>query len=297
MQSLMNLNYHGNSVRVVMINDNPHWIVADVCKVLGLSKTANVASRIDRKYICSTYLSGTLYNVVSEPGLYELIFRSDKPDAKLFRDWVFETVLPSIRKTGSYTTKSIDIPSYQIEDPVKRALKWVEETRKHQQALSEAQDIIETQQPCVDMVKDLVSNDWLYSMQKAGAMLGYGRNNLFSILRANHIIQNHNTMPYRRFIDAGYFVVKLLKVNELLTNGTQTFVTTKGLKWLHGLVNRHKNELESTINMSQSTNNDTHYYNIDKHNDKRITDKKSHCDDMPVDINDFLDSLLGKDKK
>lgn len=61
--------------------------------------------------------------LINESGVYSLIFGSKLETAKSFKKWVTSEVLPSIRKTGSYSV----IPSYQIEDPIKRAEKWIEE--------------------------------------------------------------------------------------------------------------------------------------------------------------------------
>lgn len=66
-------------------------------------------------------------NFIPESDVYRLIIRSKLPAAEKFEKWVVEEVLPSIRKTGSYSTKKPD--SYMIEDPVERALAWAEEQR------------------------------------------------------------------------------------------------------------------------------------------------------------------------
>lgn len=66
---------------------------------------------------------------VTEPDLYRVIFQSRKSSARKFQDWVFEEVLPTLRKEGSYSmTKSKHpLASYQIEDPIERAKRWIEE--------------------------------------------------------------------------------------------------------------------------------------------------------------------------
>lgn len=64
--------------------------------------------------------------LINESGVYSLIFGSKLETAKSFKKWVTSEVLPSIRKTGSYSV----IPSYQIEDPIKRAEKWIEEQKE-----------------------------------------------------------------------------------------------------------------------------------------------------------------------
>jgi prophage antirepressor-like protein len=97
------------TVRVIFINDEPHWVLADVCKVLGLTTTARVAERLDEDEVSQTHTIDRLgrkqkITVITESGLYAVILRSDKPNAKAFRKWVTSEVLPTIRKHGAYIT-------------------------------------------------------------------------------------------------------------------------------------------------------------------------------------------------
>ena len=73
---------------------------------------------------------------VTEPELYRVIFQSRKSSARKFQDWVFEEVLPTLRKEGSYsmTQSKQPLASYQIEDPIERAKRWIEE-QQHTRAL------------------------------------------------------------------------------------------------------------------------------------------------------------------
>lgn len=73
---------------------------------------------------------------ITEPDLYRVIFQSRKSSARKFQDWVFEEVLPTLRKEGSYSMTQSNQPlaSYQIEDPIERAKRWIEE-QQHTRAL------------------------------------------------------------------------------------------------------------------------------------------------------------------
>lgn len=73
---------------------------------------------------------------ITEPDLYRVIFQSRKSSARKFQDWVFEEVLPTLRKEGSYsiTQSKQSLASYQIEDPIERAKRWIEE-QMHTRAL------------------------------------------------------------------------------------------------------------------------------------------------------------------
>lgn len=96
----------GQSVRVVMVNDEPEWIAADVCVVLDIAQPASSLRLLDadEKGMHSVHTLGGAQQMVTvtEAGLYSLIMRSRKPEAKTFRRWVTHDVLPTIRRTGSY---------------------------------------------------------------------------------------------------------------------------------------------------------------------------------------------------
>ncbi|KAF0198854.1 MAG: prophage [Bacteroidetes bacterium] len=91
----------------LLINDEPHFIAVEVCEILGLE---NPSERLKSTLDNDEYLTYVLHragqkrrvNLVTESGLYNLIFQSRKPEAKAFRKWVTGEVLPSIRKTGRY---------------------------------------------------------------------------------------------------------------------------------------------------------------------------------------------------
>jgi prophage antirepressor-like protein len=93
-------------VRVVMKGDQPWFVAKDVCDILGIANPRDAIADFDddEKGVVKTDTLGgpQELNAVNESGLYNLIFTSRKPEAKRFRKWVTVTVLPEIRKTGSY---------------------------------------------------------------------------------------------------------------------------------------------------------------------------------------------------
>ena len=100
--------------RTLEINGEPWFVLKDVCDALNLTTTARVAERLDRDEVSQTHIAdkgGRTQQmiVVNESGLYSVILRSDKPEAKPFRKWVTSEVLPAIRKTGSYQAKPMSI--------------------------------------------------------------------------------------------------------------------------------------------------------------------------------------------
>ena len=93
-------------IRTEMVKGEPVFAATDICRALGLVKTESVLRKLEtyEKLMLKVYASGQNRELlfVNESGLYNLIFRSIKPEAKKFRLWVTSEVLPSIRKTGEY---------------------------------------------------------------------------------------------------------------------------------------------------------------------------------------------------
>lgn len=91
-------------VRTAVINDEPMFCLIDICKALEIKNATDVAKRLDEDELTRLNLGSRAgeTNFTTESGLYAVILRSDKPNAKKFRKWVTAEVLPSIRKTGSY---------------------------------------------------------------------------------------------------------------------------------------------------------------------------------------------------
>lgn len=97
--------YNDTSIRTIEFGNEIWWVLSDICEILQLSNSRVVAERVDEDERCKFDLprQGETW-FINESGLYSVILRSDKPQAKPFKRWVTHEVLPSIRKTGSYTT-------------------------------------------------------------------------------------------------------------------------------------------------------------------------------------------------
>lgn len=122
-------------VRVAGTSEQPLFCLADICRVLEIKNVADCKSRLDQRGIVLTdtptynqYGTEVIQQLVyiNEKNLYKVIMRSDKPQAEPFQDWVCGEVLPSIRKTGSYSTRKEHTASL----PLKDQLLWVKETGK-----------------------------------------------------------------------------------------------------------------------------------------------------------------------
>ena len=97
------------SIRTTMIDGEPWFVAKDLCMILEIQNSRDTLAKVideDEKGVANLYTPGGFQkmSVLNESGLYHLIFVSRKPEAKAIRRWVTGTVLPSIRRTGSYTT-------------------------------------------------------------------------------------------------------------------------------------------------------------------------------------------------
>ncbi|MWQ11411.1 BRO-N domain-containing protein [Glaesserella parasuis] len=113
-------NFKSNPVRIEVINNEPHFCLTDVCIALDISNANSSRFRFNEKGLHKMYTltKGGKQEVtfINEPNLYRIIFRSNKSQAIDFQNWVFEEVLPQIRKTGQYSQNSAQIaPLAEIE--------------------------------------------------------------------------------------------------------------------------------------------------------------------------------------
>ena len=131
MNELQNFNFSGQDVRIITINDEPWFVGKDVADILGYSNSRKALSDHvddeDKGVTKSDTLGGNQnITIINESGLYSLILKSKKPEAKQFKRWVTSEVLPTIRKHGAYNAK---VPTTQRE-LVQLALSANEETNQ-----------------------------------------------------------------------------------------------------------------------------------------------------------------------
>ncbi|WP_390410082.1 phage antirepressor [Lacticaseibacillus jixiensis] len=109
MNELQLFDFHGQSIRTVLVDDQPMFVGKDVAEVLGYQNgsrdiNAHVDAEDRLKYQISTSGQDRVMTVINESGLYSLVLSSKMPNAKEFKHWVTSEVLPSIRKHGAYMT-------------------------------------------------------------------------------------------------------------------------------------------------------------------------------------------------
>ena len=111
MNDLQIFNYRDSILRTIERDGELWWVLKDVCNVLGIANHGNVSARLDPDekgvHLIDTLGGKQETIIVNEPGLYNVILRSDKPEAKDFKRWVTHEVLPSIRRTGVYASPAM----------------------------------------------------------------------------------------------------------------------------------------------------------------------------------------------
>ena len=107
MNSISIFNFNQSQVRVEIHNDEPYFCLSDVTSILHINRRSTDTFRLNEKGCkkIATLTNGGKQELtfINEPNLYRVIFRSNKPEAVKFQDWIFEEVIPQIRKTGSYS--------------------------------------------------------------------------------------------------------------------------------------------------------------------------------------------------
>lgn len=117
MQLQMFKNENLGQVRVLGNNENPLFCLRDICEVLEHTNSSRMLEAINAEFgkgVTQSYHLQTNGGIqqatfITEPQLYFVLMRSDKPKAKPFRQWVVNEVLPSIRKNGSYGSTNTDL--------------------------------------------------------------------------------------------------------------------------------------------------------------------------------------------
>lgn len=125
MNDLTVFNFEAQPIRTYTDENGDTWFCfCDIAKVLEISNLSYLKKRLNEKgcRLTSTLTKGGMQNLifVNEGNLYRMTCRSDKPKAKKFENWVYDEVLPSIRKTGAYVSGQGNKPVMTIED-IKKA--------------------------------------------------------------------------------------------------------------------------------------------------------------------------------
>lgn len=190
--------YEDTPVRTVLVDGEPWFVLADLCKVLDLTSVTRTAERLDSVNVSQAHVQNERGQqrqtvIVSEAGMYEVVIRSDKPEAVAFRRWITGEVLPQIRKTGGYG----NTPELTEDEIVHQALQI--QTRK----VRALEAKVAEDAPKVDAYESFMDADGTYSIGRVAKMLGRSQNKLFDDLRGAGVLitkgHMHNT-PYQQYM-------------------------------------------------------------------------------------------------
>lgn len=220
------------SVRTLVINGEPYFVGKDVAKILGYNNPRkalidHVDSEDKGVTKCDT-LGGTQeMTVINESGLYSLILSSKLPKAKEFKRWVTSEVIPSIRKTGSYSIQQ-KVDSYMIEDSIARAKRWIEEEEERRTLKL----TVEHQKPMVMLAEERIDKKGCYSLTDVTKSLHFKRGQITRWAKSQGFI--HKTLTEVNNKGEEYFKV-------YSTDGihNQIGITENGLNY----INQHACEI------------------------------------------------------
>jgi anti-repressor protein len=181
--------FEGHHVRCFIIDGAPWWVGKDVCTALGITSYRASLSHLDddeRGVSIGDSPSGQQqYVTVNEAGLYSLILRSRRPEAKRFKRWITHIVLPAIRRTGSYT--AVDAVQHKLPGSYAEALRELAATVEQ---LDAAHHEIAELTPSAQAWEQIVNAKGNYTVVTAAQMLdnldgvNLGQQRLFDYLRA-----------------------------------------------------------------------------------------------------------------
>lgn len=220
-------------VRTMDISGEPWFVLKDVCDVLGLSTPARVAERLDSDEVSQAHLIDSVgrsqeMTIISESGLYNVILRSDKPEAKPFRKWVTAVVLPSIRKNGGYIAGQEELSPQEL---MAKALLVAQKTLTDRDArIKELTAQNQIMQPKAEYFDELVARNLLTNFRETAKELGIKEKDFIGWLLDHRYVyrdQKNKLMPYAAK-NNGLFEVKEGKGRHNDWAGTQTLITPKG---------------------------------------------------------------------
>lgn len=213
------------NVRVVMENGKPLFCGSDVAKALGYARPNDAVSThckgtVKRSTLTNGGNQTMLY--IPEGDLYRLVTHSQLPEAERFESWIFDEVLPSIRKTGAYLSPVIDSALL---------FKMVEAMREKEKRISALEEEKQAMLPKAEYFDALVDRNLLTNFRETAKQLHIQQKQFIQFLLDGKYIYRDargKLMPYAPHVENGLFEVKECLNDHSQWSGTQTLVTPKG---------------------------------------------------------------------
>ena len=238
MNEMQTFVYSGAEVRTVQKDGTPWFVLKDVCQVLDLGSPHKVAERLDPdekgRNLIPTPGGSQETTVISESGLYNVILRSDKPEAKPFRKWVTGTVLPSIRRHGACMTPEALQAAILNPDTMIQLCQQLKAEQDKNAALTAANSQLTVDKqimaPKAEYFDELVDRNLLTNFRETAKQLGIGEKLFVAFLLEKKYLyrdKKGKLMPYAEK-NNGLFEVKECFNEKTKWSGTQTLITPKG---------------------------------------------------------------------
>ena len=232
-------NYNDREVRTVQKDGEPWFVLKDVCAILGIGNNRMASDRLDtdEKGVSQIDTLGGKQEmtVINESGLYNVILRSDKPEAKPFRKWVTSEVLPSIRKNGGYIAGQESMTPAEL---MASALLMAQRTLAEREArIADLTVQNQIMLPKAEYFDDCMARGGLMNFRDTAKLLGLKQKELIdNLLRDRYLYRDKRgrLLPYEKRND-GYLQVKEAFNNASDWNGVQTLVTPKGREHFRSL--------------------------------------------------------------
>ena len=240
--------YEGSQVRTVQRGSELWWVLRDVCDILEIGNSGNVAARLDEDekgiHTVDTLGGRQELTIVSESGLYSTILLSRKPEAKKFKRWITHEVLPAIQRHGAYVT------SAKLEEIMNDPDAWIKvlTALKDERAAKERLQLEAVKNEPKVLFADAVSvsSGTILIGELAKILKGngveIGQNRLFEKLRQDgYLIKRQGTdynAPTQRAMELGLFRVKETAITHSdghVTISKTTKVTGKGQQYFINL--------------------------------------------------------------
>lgn len=256
---IQRFDFRGASLRTLTDEEGEPWFVLKDCmSILDLGNPTETVKMFDDDEFSTTEVIDSIGRrqqayIISEPGLYRLVMRSRKPEAKEFQRWVTHEVLPQIRRTGGYIPTS---ESDSDEDIMARAVLVARKTieRKNQQIASQQSRIVELE-PKARFADAVAASDGTCLVGELAKMLrqngmDIGQNRLFRLLQADGYLGksgSNRNVPTQRAMDLGLFRIKETTVTHAdghTTVSRTPKVTGKGQRYF---IDRYWSRAQPTL--------------------------------------------------
>lgn len=239
------VNEEFGSVRTIEENGKILFCGSDVAKALGYRRpkdaiTAHCKGAVKRRLL--TNGGAQEMKMISEGDVYRLISHSRLPSAEKFESWIFDEVLPTIRRTGGYVAnEDMFVDNYLpfLDDAYRNLF------RLQMIAINQLNEHIRHDKPLVDFANQVAGTENLIDMNAMAKLAAdehfkIGRTRLFRWLKYMGVLMANN-LPYQQFIDRGYFAVKesVFEVDGMKKTYQQTLVTGKGQRFVINLLKKY----------------------------------------------------------